>query len=41
MGEGVIALLGADTSQMTFTNADALADNMVTIMVGRNAEAEA
>lgn len=40
MGEGVMALLGADTSQMTFTNADAVDDNMVTIMVGRNAEAE-
>lgn len=40
MGEGVIAILGADTSQMTLTNADTLADNMVTMMVGRNAEAE-
>lgn len=37
MGEGLVALLGASTSVITFTNADALLDNEVSIMVGRDA----
>ena len=36
-GEGLVALLGADTSLMTFTNANATEDNDITIIVGRDA----
>jgi hypothetical protein len=37
MGKGLVALLGASTSTITFTNASALVDNEVSIMVGRDA----
>lgn len=37
IGEGLVALLGASTSTITFTNTDTLEDNEVSIMVGRDA----
>jgi len=39
MNEGLVALLGEDTSTITFTNADATEDNDITILVGRSAVA--
>ena len=40
MGNALVALLGAETALMTFTNANTLTDNAVTILVGRSAEVE-
>jgi len=37
-GAGLVALLGADTSVMTFINADTEDDNAITIIIGRDAE---
>ncbi len=37
-GAGLVALLGVDTSVMTFTNDDTEEDNNITIIVGRDAE---
>lgn len=39
MGEGLVALLGAETAEMTFTNADTEDANDITIIVGRDATA--
>lgn len=38
-GAGLVALLGADTSTLTFINADTEEDNDITIIIGRDAEA--
>lgn len=38
-GTGLVALLGADTSSLTFINADTEEDNDITIIIGRDAEA--
>jgi hypothetical protein len=38
-GEGITALLGADLTQMTFTNSSATEDNDITIIIGRDAVA--
>ena len=40
MGNGLVKLLGAETAVMTFTNANALTDNAITILVGRAAVVE-
>ena len=36
-GAGLVALLGVDTSAMTFINSDATEDNDITILIGRDA----
>lgn len=36
-GAGLVALLGVDTSVLTFTNANATEDNDITIIIGRDA----